>query len=157
MRFAQIFEGESEERMFEAENTAITHNPESGVCITYFYCFLGFIYIVYTIIDVPISPFSFAYLHPALNTPHRPHHHTVVCVLCTHVLWLIPSPSFIQSPSPALWQLSVCSMYPRLCFYFVHQFILLTLHFEEQQECQASEGESEYELRGKIIRVEETG
>ena len=71
----------------------------------------------------------FPTLCPPPPSPPLPcgHHHTVSCVYgsCTYVLRLIPSPSFIQFPLlPPLWQLSICSMHPCLCFCFVHQFIL---------------------------------
>ena len=58
-----------------------------------------FIFIVDTIIDVPSPP---THLLPTLTPLPTGRHHTVVCVYgcCKDVLWLIPSPSFIQSPSP---------------------------------------------------------
>ena len=53
--------------------------------------------------------------------------HTIVHVhgSFVYVLWLIPSP-LSNSPHlpPPLLRLSVCSMFPRLWFYFAHQFIL---------------------------------
>ena len=80
-------------------------------------------FIVY-ITDVPICPLSEAL---CLLLPSG-HHHTVVWVygLCINVLWLIPSPSFMQSPlpSPHSTLTAICSVCPCLCFYFVHQFIL---------------------------------
>ena len=55
-------------------------------------------------------------------------HHPVVCVyvLCIWVSFLLNPFTFSSnSPlSPPLWELSVYSMYPCLCFYIVHQFIL---------------------------------
>ena len=63
-----------------------------------------FIFIVDTITDVPIS-------HPPFPTSTQPlppfpsaNHHTVVYVYgsCIYDLWLIPSPSFIHSPTPPL-------------------------------------------------------
>ena len=72
----------------------------------------------------PFPPF--AHLHPALILHPSGHHHAVVCVhgLCLYVLWLIPSPSLIQSyppPSP----LRVISLFhiSMLLLYFVCQFI----------------------------------
>ena len=62
-------------------------------------------------------------IQPSHSLPSG-HHHTVVFVygLYTHVLWLIPSSFLSCSPVPSpLWWLSVCSMYPCFCFYFVHQ------------------------------------
>ena len=73
--------------------------------------FFNIIWIDYTVTLCPhFSPF--AHLHPAFAPLPPGHHHTVVCVygLCLYVLWLIPSPSFIQLPPPR-WQLSVRSMY----------------------------------------------
>ena len=63
---------------------------------------------------------------PSSLLPSPGLHHTIVCVhgLCSYVLWVISSPSFIHSPSP-LGGLSVCPMYLCLWFYFVCQFILL--------------------------------
>ena len=92
---------------------------------TLFYHF-NIIFIVDTITDVPIS-LTFAHTHPAPG-PHSlwpsPHWCLYLCV-CIYILWLIPSPSFIQPTlhSP-LWQLSFHSMCPCLCFYSVHQFVL---------------------------------
>ena len=73
-------------------------------------------------LSVPFFPAlsTSTYPHPLVLRP-LPH-----CVhgLCIHVLWLILSPSFIWPPLPtAPRQLSVCSMYPCLCFSVVCQFI----------------------------------
>ena len=79
------------------------------------------LFLLFTLL--PMSLFSpFVHLHTAFTILPFGHHHTLVCVYwsCIYVLWLISSPSFIQPFSiPPLWQLSVCSMYPWLCFYFV--------------------------------------
>ena len=68
-------------------------------------------------------PSPFAYLHSSPTPLPSSHHRTIVCVhgSCIPVLWLIPSPSFIQSlHPPPLWLVSVSSMCPCLCFCFVH-------------------------------------
>ena len=76
---------------------------------------------------VPISPTPVPL--PTSTYPHLPFPvaiATVVCVhcLCTYVLWLIPSPSFIQPPTaPPLRQLSVpCMLSFLFCslVYLVH-------------------------------------
>ena len=84
----------------------------------------GAIFIVNTITDVLIPPTPCLYppntYPPSLRPSPSPSGHVCVYGLCIHVLWLIPSPCFIQSPSsPLLWQLSVCSIYACLCFYFI--------------------------------------
>ena len=97
-------------------------------CIKHNWCtYFVTLFLLLTLLQMYLSSPCFAYLHPAPGLLPSGHHHTVVCVyvFCMYLLWLIPSPSFIQSPHPLpLWQLSVCSMHPCLCFYVVHQFIL---------------------------------
>ena len=87
-----------------SENTVVhvtSEHPFRKKCI-----FSNFILIVDTTTDVCISTL----LCPPPPSPcspfplpgHRHCGHTVVCVygLCMYVLWLIPSPSFIQPLSP---------------------------------------------------------
>ena len=64
---------------------------------------LFFIFTVDTITDVPNFPSPFAHLHPS-PTLSSGQHHTVGCTYGSgiYVLWLIPSPSFIQSPLSSL-------------------------------------------------------
>ena len=63
--------------------------------------FFNFIFIVDTITEVAIS-YPLAHSHPAPTPLPSGHPRTAVCVCgsCVLVLWLIPSSSFIQSPSP---------------------------------------------------------
>ena len=89
--------------------------------------FFNFIFIVYTIIEVPIFP-HLTHRHPVLTPPSlRRSPHRCLCPWVMHICSLANALNFYHSvPSllPSDSQLSVCSMYPGLCFYFVHQFIL---------------------------------
>ena len=85
-------------------------------------------------LSMPISPYPLSTpTHPIpLSLWLSPHCCPCLCVICVCVcvyiymgffylnLFFTFFPSVPQSPS--LWQLSVCSMCPCLCFYFVHQF-----------------------------------
>ena len=63
----------------------------------------------------------FSYLHLTLPLPSD-YHHTDVCVYVLYICFYNPFTSFHQVlQPPPLWHLSVWSMYPCLCFYFVHQ------------------------------------
>ena len=70
-------------------------------------------------------PFDHLYPAPAL-TSLRLSPHCCLCMWVMHICFLAnPFPFFhLVAGPPLLWQLSVCSMCPCLCFYFVHQFIL---------------------------------
>ena len=90
------------------------------------------------------SPFS-----PPLPTSTQPpaphpsgHHHTVVCVYvsCTYTLWLILSPSFIQSPSP-LTAISLANVSMPLFLLFIRFHIkwdVWYLSFSDWRERQIS-------------------
>ena len=71
-----------------------------------------------------MSPFL-SLLPPSSQTPLLPipsgHHHTALCVhgLYTYVLWLIPSPSFIQLPLPADNCQSVSFIHASVSIWFV--------------------------------------
>ena len=86
-----------------------------------------FIFILYTISEVPISPLVLAHLQPAPLPPGHPH--TVVSVhgLCIYVLRLIPPPCFIQHPqnlpliSVSLFPVSLPLFLFCSSVYFVHQ------------------------------------
>ena len=69
----------------------------------------------------------FAHLHPAsLVFSLWPLPHCCLCLCVMYTCFLANSFNFHQFiPPPPLWQLSVCSMYPCLCFYFVILFCSL--------------------------------
>ena len=61
------------------------------------------LFLLLTLVQMSPFPPAYAHLHPA--PAHFPLAITLVCVyvLCIHVLWLIPSPSFIRpAPPPPL-------------------------------------------------------
>ena len=98
--------------------------------------FLFFFFIIDTVTNVHISPTLPTSTH-SLPPFFSGHHHTVVCVdrLFIYVLWLIPSPSLIQNSLPTpLWQLSVCSTYSYLWFYFVRR-LFCWLDFTNKSYC----------------------
>ena len=78
----------------------------------------------------PLCPPPPSPSHPPPPLPSLHHHYTAVCVCgLPHILIMFFGSSLhFLSPSPShsspLRQLSVCSMYPCLCFYFACQFIL---------------------------------
>ena len=106
--------------IFKNLNGTINHN-------TFFSFFVLFLLLtLLQMLPFPALHSYTAHLHPTPNLLPSGHHHTVVCVygLCIYALQVIPSPCFIQfplSPLPPLWHLSVCSMYPCVCFYFFYQ------------------------------------
>ena len=72
------------------------------VCREFPHPFLNFIFLLLTLLQMS-PPLLLCSPHPDSTPLPSGHHHTVVCVygLCTYVLWLIPSPSFVQSPIPS--------------------------------------------------------
>ena len=86
-----------------------------------------FFFIVVTLQLSPFSPFLPISTQPPPH-PSDHHHHPVVhvCESCIDVPWLIHSLSFFLCPlpSPLREQLSDCSLYPYLYFYFGYEFIL---------------------------------
>ena len=92
------------------------------IFLLYFYCLHYY--------RCPHFP-PFAHLHPA--PPPLPSGHIVVCV-CELLICSSANPFTLFYPVPppcSLWQLSVCSVCPCLCFCIVHQFIL-TIRFHIQ-------------------------
>ena len=89
-----------------------------------FFNFLKKFYCSITV--VPIFP---PFLSPAILTPSHTKSSPPSCCPCPWVLFtcsltwtFLFSP---LSPSSLLWSLSVCSLFPRLWFYFAHLFVLL--------------------------------
>ena len=90
-----------------------------------FFVLLFLFYILFFMLLQLFQFFSLCLLHP-VPPPLTPTVNPQVYGSYIYVIWLIPSPSFNQSPLPlTLLKLSVCSTFLCLCFYFSHQFILL--------------------------------
>ena len=81
-------------------------------------------------LSVSIPQASFCLPPPGLHDFPSDYHHNVVCVyaLCIRVFWLIPSPSFIESPTSSLTAISLFHVsMPLFLFcstaYFVHEIL----------------------------------
>ena len=104
----------------------ILHVTVSGCRAIYFFNFNFFkdflLLFYYSCLNFPPLP------SPTLHTPcsHSQFPHCCPCPWVIHTCSLASPFPFSPplSTTPPLWSLSVCSMFPCLWFYFVHQFIL---------------------------------
>ena len=123
-KWCSMYESSVASLTFTSRNCHLLLSCDSNILVSHVYCYFreGMIFsltlfLLTTLLKMsPLSP------PVPISTEPCPLAITTllswVYVLCIYALWLIPSPSFIQSClTPPLWQLSVRSMYPQMAWH----------------------------------------